>query len=77
MTAKPIMESDYLNKAMSWSSTDIMLLISEIEERHSVWNVLSTDYKDRNKRVDAWREVANALKRDQAEESKIAIVSTA
>jgi len=35
----------------SWKSIDIEALISEIDARPTIWNVLSADYKDRLKKI--------------------------
>ena len=50
---------------MQWSTEQIFVLISEVESRESIWNVLSLDYKDRVKKSDAWKEVAQILRKEQ------------
>ena len=54
---------------MQWSTEQIYVLISEVESRESIWNVLSVDYKDRIKKSDAWKEVAQILQKEQTEVS--------
>ena len=51
----------------SWSTDEVKALISEVELRHSIWNVYSDEYKDRVKRSDAWKEIAEVLQRNQVE----------
>ena len=54
---------------MQWSTEQIYVLISEVESRESIWNVLSVDYKDRIKKSDVWKEVAQILQKEQTEVS--------
>ena len=54
---------------MRWSTEQINVLIGEVESRECIWNIFSRDYKDRVKKCDAWREVAQVLGREQAEVS--------
>ena len=50
---------------MQWSTEQINLLIGKVESRECIWNILSGEYKDRVKKCDAWREVAQVLGREQ------------
>ena len=54
---------------MQWSIEQIDVLISQVESRESIWNVLSLDYKDRVKKSNDWKEVAQILQKEQAEVS--------
>ena len=54
---------------MQWSTEQINFLIGEVESRECMWNILSWGYKDRVKKCDVWREVAQVLGREQAEVS--------
>ena len=52
-----------------WSTPEIELLISKIEERQCLWNIFRPEYKDKAKKSDAWKEVSEILNRDQKEVS--------
>ena len=39
---------------MQWTGEETLQLISEVESRDGIWNVLSLDYKDRIKKSNAW-----------------------
>ena len=54
---------------MQWSTEQVHVLIAEVETRDYLWNILSREYKDRVKKCDGWREVAEVLGREQAEVS--------
>ena len=53
---------------MQWTAEETQL-ISEVESREIIWNVLSLEYKDRIKKSNAWKEVAQTLHKEQAEVS--------
>lgn len=40
---------------------DPELVISEVEKRVVLWDSSSEDYKDKNKKNNAWKEVASSL----------------
>ena len=48
-----------------WSTYEIELLFSKIEERQRFWNLFTPEYKDRIKISDAWKEVSEVLGRNQ------------
>ena len=48
-----------------WSTHEIELLMSEIEERQRFWNLFTLEYKDRMKKSDAWKEVSEVFGRNQ------------
>ena len=43
----------------------IYVLINEVESRESIWNILFLDYKERVKKSDARKEVAQILQEEQ------------
>ena len=52
----------------SWSTEEVKTtLISEFEVKHCIWNVYSDECKDRVKRIDAWKKIAEMLQRNQEE----------
>ncbi|XP_064598619.1 transcription factor Adf-1-like [Liolophura sinensis] len=53
-----------------WSTEEIKQLICEVEERPTLWNVLVDEYRDRVKKSDSWKQVAEALNKEQCEVEK-------
>lgn len=46
---------------MSNNNVDTKLLISEVEKRTIIWDTSHEDYKDKNKKNEAWIEVCSTL----------------
>lgn len=56
------------NKNMSvytWSNENVYKLIEMFQARELLWNTISDDYKDRNKKHDAWMEIASEFNVDK------------
>ncbi|XP_063364646.1 uncharacterized protein LOC134653250 [Cydia amplana] len=47
--------------SFQWTNDNVFKLIEMYEERELLWNTMSEEYKDRNKKHDAWSEIANAF----------------
>ena len=47
------------------STYEIELLISDIVERQWLWNIITPEYKDRVKKLDAWKKALEVLDKDQ------------
>ena len=45
----------------AWLDTEKFDLIVNVEHRPCLWNVILDDYKDEQKRNDAWAEIGEAL----------------
>ncbi|XP_049306208.1 uncharacterized protein LOC125776711 [Bactrocera dorsalis] len=62
MSAEPTPTPDKKRKrfkvTMAWSSEDVFNLIEIMEKHPCLWEYSSSDYKNRQKRENAWREVA-------------------
>lgn len=54
----------------SWTYTAIQELIQAVEQHPCVWQYSSTEYKDRNKREQAWREIEKMCTRHTVEDCK-------
>ena len=50
-----------------WSRVDIEEMIVEYEGRPSLWDVCSPEYRDRNKKTEAWKTLAVKLDREIGE----------
>ena len=50
-----------------WSRVDIEEMIVEYEGRPSLWDVSSPEYRDRNKKTEAWKTLAVKLDREIGE----------
>ncbi|XP_066600541.1 uncharacterized protein [Prorops nasuta] len=47
-----------------WTQESIMKLINTYRSHRILWDTTSPDYTDRNKRIDAWKEVADEVGHD-------------
>jgi hypothetical protein len=43
---------------VEWSKKQMLNLIDQYELRECVWNVISKDYKNQNKKKEAWQEIS-------------------
>jgi hypothetical protein len=43
---------------VEWSKEQMLDLIEQYELRECLWNVISKDYKNQNKKKDAWQEIS-------------------
>lgn len=55
---------------MEWSNDSVLQLINAYRIRPVLWNSLDSYYKNKNKKEDAWRELADMLNTDIAEIKK-------
>lgn len=55
---------------MEWSNDSVLQLIDAYRIRPVLWNSSDPFYKNKNKKEDAWRELAELLKTDSAEIKK-------
>jgi hypothetical protein len=43
---------------VEWSKEQMLNLIEQYELRECLWNVISKDYKNQNKKKDTWQEIS-------------------
>nr|CAH7767970.1 unnamed protein product [Callosobruchus chinensis] len=55
---------------MEWNNDNVLELINAYRVRPVLWNSLDPYYKNKNKKEDAWRELADMLTTDTAEIKK-------
>jgi hypothetical protein len=55
---------------MEWSRESIFSLIEMYRDRSVLWNVKCEDYKNRNKKHDAWQDISEALNIERVEVEK-------
>nr|CAI5819987.1 unnamed protein product [Callosobruchus analis] len=55
---------------MEWNNDNVLELINAYRVRPVLWNSLDPSYKNKNKKEDAWRELADMLTTDTAEIKK-------
>jgi hypothetical protein len=55
---------------MEWSRESISTLIEMYKRLPVLWNVKCEDYKNRNKKHDAWQDISEALNIERVEVEK-------
>lgn len=56
----------------TWTYDDIEKLITEVEVRPCIWDVGTTDYRNRTKRDSAWRDISTAFDNDKSVDQMMA-----
>jgi len=50
-----------INVMAQWKQDAILKLIGSYRARRFLWDYTASDYTDRNKRIDAWKEIADEV----------------